>query len=698
MSDTARNKTEEGIFRTGKGIPCPFFFYKRVFKGGKTMKGKMAKGNIIKGKKKNEHVIAGVLSKNKRGFGFVRPSDSGKTGGKDIFIPPGCLRDAMNGDTVSVRLGARPIADEKSEGKIIKVLTRATDEFVGTFHKTGNWGYVSPETKKEGEDIHIGRNDINNAKDGDKVVVKITAWPEAHHDAQGRIKEIISKNGELGGDVKALIRSYQIEEEFPPEAAEEASNVTQKVRDEDLKGRMDLREKTIFTIDGADAKDFDDAVSIDVLPDGKMRLGVHIADVCHYVKENGPIDKEAFRRGTSVYLADRVIPMLPFALSDGICSLRPGEDRLTLSVFMEIDKNGEVTDHEITESVIRSKERLVYTDISDLLENDDAEQKLRYAAILPDLLQMKELASALQRKRKKRGSLDFDFDEAHLTLNSDGLPVSVEIAERRMANKVIEEFMLIANETIAEHYNKMQLPFVYRVHDNPDPDKMEEFRGFLQSMGLTLTGKPGNVQPKALNAILAQVAGTQAETVINTVMLRSMKKAAYNAECLGHFGLGAEYYCHFTSPIRRYPDQMIHRIIKASIHGAIDEKRKKAFKLKTEETALAASIAERKAEDLEREVEKLKKAEYMESRLDEEFDGIISGIISGGFFVQLANTIEGMVRMDSLTDDQYTYEADKYRMIGKKNKKIYGLGKAVRVRVASVDTTAREIRFELIGV
>ena len=671
-----------------KGKPA-----KRKITGGQTPKGK-----VTKEKKKNEHYITGVLSKNKRGFGFVRPSDSDKTGGKDIFIPPGRLHDAMNGDTVSIKLSGSPTAEEKQEGRIIKVLTRATSEFVGTFHKTGNWGFVSPETKREGEDVHVGRNDINGANDGDKVLVKIIGWPDGKNDAQGRIKEVISRNGAIGGDVKALIRSYQIEEEFPAAAAAEAADVQQNVRDEDLKGRMDLRGKTIFTIDGADAKDFDDAVSVEPLPGGTVKLGVHIADVCHYVKENGPIDKEAFRRGTSVYLADRVIPMLPFALSDGICSLRPGEDRLTLSVFMEIDKSGEVISHEIAESVIRSKERLVYSDISDLLENDDAEQKARYAAILPDLLQMKELAAVLERKRKKRGSLDFDFDEAHLTLNSEGLPVSVEVAERRTANRVIEEFMLIANETIAEHYNKMKVPFVYRIHENPDPDRMEEFRGFLQSMGLSLPGKAGAVQPKALNAILAQVAGTQAETVINTVMLRSMKKAAYNPECLGHFGLGAEYYCHFTSPIRRYPDQMIHRIIKDSIKGTIDESRRKTLKLKTEETAVASSIAERKAEELEREVEKLKKAEYMESRIDEEFDGIISGIISGGFFVQLANTIEGMVRLDSLTDDHYVYEPEKYRMIGKKNKKIYGLGKAVRVRVASVDTTAREIRFELIDM
>ncbi len=647
-------------------------------------------------KKKHPIYITGVLSKHKRGFGFVRPENSQITDGKDIFIPPNGLRDAMNGDLVSVAINTAVRGGENFEGRISKILERGTNEFVGTFHKMGNWGYVSPENRKEGEDAHIGKKDLNGAEDGDKVIVKITKYPNEKQGAQGRIKEILSLRGEIGGDVRALIRAYQIEEEFPLKVAEEAESVPQTVSEEDIKGRKDLRNLTTFTIDGADAKDFDDAVSIERQADGIFRLGVHIADVCHYVREGKAVDKEALRRGTSVYLADRVIPMLPFALSDGICSLRPNEDRMTLSVFMDIDHKGTVISHEIMESVIRSKERLVYTDISDLLEHEDPEQKIRYKTILSEILMMNELAQILQKKRKARGSLDFDFDEAHLTLNAEGIPIAVEIAERRTANKIIEEFMLLANETVAEHFHSLQVPFVYRIHEKPAPDKMQEFQNFLQSMGIKLPGKPENIHPKALNEILEQVSGTQAETVINTVMLRSMKKASYNTSCLGHFGLGVLYYCHFTSPIRRYPDLMIHRIIKESLKGKIEAERRASLKQKTEAAATASSTAERKAEELEREVEKLKKAQYMEKHLFEEFSGIISGVSNAGFFVQLSNTIEGLVKVDSLGDDHYIFEPEKYRLIGKRHRKVYGLGKEVRISVIAVDLTAREIRFELI--
>ena len=647
-------------------------------------------------KKKRPLYISGILSKHKRGFGFVRPVDSEITNGKDIFIPPGGLRDAMNGDLVSVSVDVFARGGENIEGRISKILERGTNEFVGTFHKMGDWGYVSPENRKEGEDTHIGKKDVNGAEQGDKVIVKITKYPNEKQDPQGRIKEIISKSGELGGDVKALIRAFQIEEEFPIGAAEEAETVPQVVREEEIKGRLDLRGLVTFTIDGADAKDFDDAISIERKENGYFRLGVHIADVCHYVQEGKAIDKEAFRRGTSVYLPDRVIPMLPFALSDGICSLRPGEDRMALTIFMDIDQKGKVIDHEIAESVICSDERLVYGDISDILEHDDPDLKIRYKEILSEILMTHELAQILQKKRKERGSLDFDFDEAHLTLNDEGLPIAVEIAERRTANRIIEEFMLLANETIAEHFHSRKLPFVYRIHEKPAPDKMEEFQGFLYSLGLKLPGKPENIQPKALNEILEQVSGTQAETVINTVMLRSMKKASYNTTCFGHFGLGVLFYCHFTSPIRRYPDLMIHRVIKEAIRGKIVEERLKTLRRKTEATAIASSAAERQAEELEREVEKLKKAQYMEKHLSEEFSGIISGVTNTGFFVQLSNTIEGLVRSDSLKDDHYIYEASKYRLIGKRHRKVYGLGKEVRISVAGVDLTAREIRFELI--
>ena len=647
-------------------------------------------------KRKKENYIAGTLSKHRKGFGFVRPEDSESTAGRDIFIAPGDLKDAMNGDLVYVKLLRGTRGGTNLEGKITKVIKRGANEFVGTFQEQGNRRYVRPENRKEGEEAYVGKADSAGARHGDKVIVKITRWPGDRESAQGRIKEIISRKGERGGDVRALIRSFQIEETFSEKTMAETAGIVHEIRREDLQGRKDLRELTVFTIDGADAKDFDDAVSAERLGDGGIRLGVHIADVSHYVREGSALDKDAFRRGTSIYLADRVIPMLPFPLSDGICSLRPGEDRLTLSVFMDLDEKGRVKNHEIAETVIRSKERLIYTDISDLLEHGDPELRTRYGEILPDLYLMRDVAAVLTKKRKERGSLDFDFDEAHLTLDEAGLPIAVEIAERRTANRMIEEFMLLANETVAEHFFQKQTPFVYRVHEQPFADKIEEFRGFLQNMGLTLSGKSENIHPKHLNEILEQVAGTQAETVINTVMLRSMKKAAYDTKCLGHFGLGVIYYCHFTSPIRRYPDLMIHRIIKESMRGSIGEERRAALKQRTEDTASVSSAAERKAEELEREVEKLKKAQYMEGQIGEEFNGIISGVAPTGFFVQLSNTIEGMVRADTLTDDFYVYEAEKYRLIGRRHRITYTLGKEVRVRVVSVDLYAREIRFELV--
>lgn len=647
-------------------------------------------------KKKHSIQINGILSKHKRGFGFVKPDNSNITDGKDVFIPPNALRDAMNGDNVTVAIDLWRGHGEKLEGRVVKILERSSREFVGTFHKLGSWGYVSPENRKEGEEVHIGKKDVNGAEQGDKVIVRITKYPSDRKAPQGRILEILSRKGEMGGDVKALIKAFHIEEAFPPHALEEADAISQVIEAKELLGRRDLRNLTVFTIDGADAKDFDDAVSIERLPDGILRLGVHIADVCHYVREGKAVDREAFRRGTSIYLADRVIPMLPFALSDGICSLRPREDRMTLTAMMDVDQKGTVLRHEIFESVIRSCERLVYTDISDLLEYDNPEMKLRYQHILPELLMMHELAETLQKKRKTRGSLDFDFDEAHLTLNEEGIPVAVEIAERRIANKIIEEFMLLANETVAEHFHAMNLPFVYRIHEQPALEKMEAFQRFLQTLGLRLHGKPESIKPKALNEILEQVAGTQAENVVNTVMLRSMKKASYNTTCFGHFGLGVLYYCHFTSPIRRYPDLMIHRVIKEALHREIDEERLRVLHYKTESTAATSSAAERNAEELEREVEKLKKAQYMEKHLFEEFSGIISGVSNGGFFVQLTNTIEGMVSIDSLGDDHYSFEPDKYRLIGKRHRKVYALGKEVRVRVFSVDLENREIRFELV--
>lgn len=603
---------------------------------------------------------------------------------------------AMDGDTVEVDLIPQALWKSSREGIIIRIVKRNTKEVAGTFEKSKRFGFVVPDGKRGGEDIFVRKKDFSGAQRGDKVVVQITRYPDKENSAEGKVTEIISRNGQPGGDIKALARSFGLRETFPSRANAEAKAVSRSgVTDRDLEGRRDLRDKTIITIDGADSKDFDDAVSVERLPGGNYLLGVHIADVAHYVDDGGFLDREAMKRGNSVYLIDQVIPMLPKNLSNGICSLNPDVDRLTLSVDMEVTPTGEVVSHDIYESVIHSKARMVYSDVSDMLEHNDLELIKRYRDIFEDLLIMDKLAKILRAKREARGSLDFDFDEAYITLDQQGIPVSVDIAERRTANKLIEEFMLLANETVAEHVFWMELPFIYRIHEAPAPEKMEELKAFLRSFGLTLKGAADSIHPKALNSILEAVSGKSYENVVNTVMLRSMQKAFYGTECEGHFGLALKYYCHFTSPIRRYPDLCIHRIIKAAISGKLDAAAMKKFKEKTREAAEIASAAERQAIELEREVEKMKKAEYMAGYIGEVYEGVISGVTGFGVYVQLENTIEGMVRLDSLWDDYYIYEADKYRVIGERTHKTYMLGQRVRVVVDSVNIEKREINFEM---
>lgn len=646
----------------------------------------------LKGKKRKEEIITGVLSKHKKGFGFVIP-ESGDGG--DIFISPPAINGAMNGDTVRVMLLPPEETTRSREGIIREVVTRAAEEIVGTFEKSKRFGFVVADDRRFNDDIFVLKKDFNGARAGDKVVVKIMKYPDQSNSAEGRIEEIISRCGEAGGDIKALIRQYRLTQEFSDKVEAETKKITLKISEEEISRRTDLRERTIITMDGADAKDLDDAVSVERLENGNYLLGVHIADVSHYVREGSQLDKEALKRGNSVYLIDQVIPMLPKLLSNGICSLNPKVDRLTLSVSMEIDGKGKVVNHDVYESVIHSNARMVYSDVSDMLEHNDKELIQEYKDIYQDILLMDELAKILRKARDNRGSLDFDFDEAYITLNDQGIPTSVETAERRVANRIIEEFMLIANETIAEHFYWMEVPFVYRVHESPSLEKIEEFKRFIRSFGLMLKGNPEHIHPKALNEIINSVEGKPEEHVVNTVMLRSMKKAFYGTECEGHFGLGVKYYCHFTSPIRRYPDLIIHRIIKEAIHGKLDAKRIKSLKKRTEKAADTSSATERQALELEREVEKLKKAEYMTYHVGEIYDGIISGVANFGFFVEIENTIEGMVRVDYLSDDYYDYEATKYRLIGRRTNKIYALGDKVTIKVHSVELQDREINFTI---
>ncbi len=632
------------------------------------------------------------MKKHRRGFGFVTCENMEK----DIFISPDSMGGAMNGDEVEIDLIPEYLWQDSPEGIVTKVLNRKLTEVAGTFEKSKKFGFVVPDGKKLNEDIFIRKKYFSGAKKGDKVVAQIIRYPDKHNSAEGKIVEIISRAGQPGGDIKAIARNYNMRETFPSKVNAEAKAVSRrKITADDIKGRRDLRGKKIFTIDGADSKDFDDAVSIEMLENGNYLLGVHIADVAHYVKEDGPLDQEALERGTSVYLLDQVIPMLPKSLSNGICSLNPHEDRLALSVDMEMTPDGTMVRHEIYESVINSVERLVYDDISNLIEKNDRETGERYSHIRDELFMMHNLAVRLSKLRHDRGSLDFDLDEAYIVLDKNGIPSSISVAERRSANKLIEEFMLLANETVAEHFYWMDAPFVYRVHEQPAADKIEQLKIFLKGFGITLRGTPGGIHPKAICSVLDSAKGKPGEDVVNSVTLRSMQKAFYSTSCEGHFGLALKYYCHFTSPIRRYPDLMIHRIIKESLHSGLNEKTAKHFRKKAVYAADQSSVAERKAVEAEREVEKLKKAEYISYHVGEIFDGVISGVTGFGIYVQLDNTVEGLIRIDELRDDYYDFHKEKYALVGRRTGNVYRLGDEVRIVVEHVDMDRHEIDFAI---
>ena len=647
-----------------------------------------------KNRKKQRPAVTGILSKHKKGFGFVIPDEGSFD--RDIFISPSDMNGAMEGDRVEVDLIPEYLWEQSPQGIITKVTDRKLKEVAGFFDRGKKFGFVVPVDRKHNEDIYIPKKAFSGAKNGDIVVAAITGYPDRKNSAEGKITGILARAGEPGGDIKAIIRQRGLFFTFPSKAAAQAKAISKAgVGEQDMAGRRNLRGENIITIDGADSKDFDDAVSVKRLDNGNFLLGVHIADVSHYIGEDSPLDKEALKRGNSVYIINQVVPMLPKELSNGICSLNEGEDRLTLSVDMEITPEGDITEHNIYESVIRSKHRMVYTDVSDIIENDDRELAAKYSDIYDMLMDMKELAQILRSKREAAGSLDFDLDEAYITLDEKGVPVSVNLCERRTANRMIEEFMLAANKTVAEQFFWLELPFVYRVHEKPDAEKMQEFRTFLMGLSIRLKGEGGNIHPKALNEVLEQVAGTSYENVVNTVMLRSMKKAFYSTECEGHFGLSMKYYCHFTSPIRRYPDLIIHRIIKEYLHGGIDDERIAVLSKKTQEAAETSSVTERAAIELERDVEKMKKAQYMSYHIGESFEGVISGITGYGMYVELENTIEGLVRLDCMYDDYYDAYPEQYRIVGQRTNKVYSLGQRVSIIVSDADYYEGTIDFRL---
>ncbi|PJY99461.1 ribonuclease R [Bacillus vallismortis] len=641
------------------------------------------------------NLIKGKISAHAKGFAFLLPEDTSLS---DVFIPPNELNTAMNGDIVMVRLNSQS-SGSRQEGTVIRILERAIQRVVGAYTETRNFGFVVPDDKKITSDIFIPKNGKNGAAEGHKVVVKLTSYPEGRMNAEGEIETILGHKNDPGIDILSVIHKHGLPGEFPADAMEQASSTPDTIDEKDLKDRRDLRDQVIVTIDGADAKDLDDAVTVTKLDDGSYKLGVHIADVSHYVTENSPIDKEALERGTSVYLVDRVIPMIPHRLSNGICSLNPKVDRLTLSCEMTINSQGQVTEHEIFQSVIKTTERMTYSDVNQILVDDDEELKQKYEPLVSMFKDMERLAQILRDKRMNRGAVDFDFKEAKVLVDEEGAVKDVVIRERSVAEKLIEEFMLVANETVAEHFHWMNVPFIYRIHEEPNAEKLQKFLEFVTTFGYVVKGTAGDIHPRALQSVLDAVRDKPEETVISTVMLRSMKQAKYDPQSLGHFGLSTEFYTHFTSPIRRYPDLIVHRLIRTYlINGKVDEATQEKWAERLQDIAEHTSSMERRAVDAERETDDLKKAEYMLDKIGEEFDGMISSVTNFGMFVELPNTIEGLVHVSFMTDDYYRFDEQHFAMIGERTGNVFRIGDEITVKVVDVNKDERNIDFEIVGM
>lgn len=653
--------------------------------------GKIGVSKKGKYDKLSNKIMVGVFTGNARGFGFVTVEGEEE----DIFIPESRTHGALHGDTVQIAL--RPARDgggKRREGEVIKVIAHATDEVIGLYQKSKNFGFVIADNQKFAYDIYIPKNKSMGAVTGHKVVVKITDYGSERKNPEGEIVEIIGHINDPGTDILSIVKANGIPTEYPSDVMEQVENIPDEIDKKDIGGRLDIRDWQMVTIDGEDAKDLDDAVTIRKEKD-KYVLGVHIADVSHYVKENSPLDKEALKRGTSVYLVDRVIPMLPHKLSNGICSLNAGCDRLALSCIMDIDFKGKVIGHRIAETVVKVDKRMSYTSVKKILVDNDQEEIEKYSDFVPMFKLMEELSKLLRDRRMKRGSIDFDFPESKIILDEKGRPTDIKPYERNTATKIIEDFMLIANETIAEDYFWQEVPFLYRCHENPDPEKMIKLGMFISNFGYGIKTGDYEIHPKEIQKLLNRIEGTPEEALISRLTLRSMKQAKYQAVCNGHFGLAAQYYCHFTSPIRRYPDLQIHRIIKENLHGGLAEKRIKHYNSILPEVADLTSHAERRADEAERETEKLKKAQYMSQFIGEEYDGVVSGITTYGMYVELPNTVEGMVHVTSLKDDYYYYDEEHYELVGETTKNKYKLGEKVRIKVLGVDNLKHTIDFEL---
>ena len=677
---------------------------------GISKKGKYGKPEVFS--------VNGIFCGHPKGFGFVTVEGMEQ----DVFIPEDRTGAALHGDRVQIVVESQDRGGgRRAEGSVLKVLEHANKEVVGYYQKSKGFGFVIPDNQKISKDIFIPQGCDMGAVTGHKVVARIKEFGDANHKPEGVVIEILGHVNDPGTDILSIVRAYGLPEEFPPEVMDEVEGCPDEVavpgpgRDEetwdgpygigdltspadwtgDLAGRLDLRGLRTVTIDGEDAKDLDDAVTLCRDGQGGYILGVHIADVSHYVKEGRPLDKEALKRGTSVYLVDRVIPMLPHKLSNGICSLNAGTDRLALSCIMELDAQGNVLGHKIAETVIHVDRRMTYTAVNAIVTDGDEAVMAEYEGFVPMFMLMKEVSDILREKRKKRGAIDFDFPESKIILDAQGKPLEIKPYERNAATKIIEDFMLAANETVAEDYFWQSLPFLYRTHDNPDPEKMKQLGTFIHNFGYFIRLQQGEIHPKELQKLLDKIEGTPEEVLLSRLTLRSMKQAKYTTLCSGHFGLAARYYTHFTSPIRRYPDLQIHRIIKESLKGGLGDKRAGHYEAILPGVAMQTSALERRAEEAERETDKLKKCEYMSRFIGQEFDGVISGVTNWGLYVELPNTVEGLVRISELRDDYYIFDEQHYELVGEMTRKTFKLGQPIRVQVASTDRLLRTVDFIL---
>ena len=632
--------------------------------------------------------FTGIFRGNEKGFGFVKVEEQED----EIYISRGNTKDAIDGDEVLIKIIEASREDKHQEGKVLKVLKHNKDTFVGVFQKSRNFGFVVPDDRKVNSDIFISKKNCGKAKNNQKVVAQITKFPQGNKSAEGKIIEILGYQDQAGVDMLSLVKEYDLPYEFPDPVIEEATSIKQEVAKKDIPNRLDLREKEIFTIDGEDAKDLDDAVAVEKLKNGNYLLNVSIADVSYYVKENSLLDREAIVRGTSIYMLDRVIPMLPKELSNGICSLNQGEDRFALTVLMEIDQNGKVISSDIQKSIINVTRRMSYKEVQAIL--DELDQENPYFS---HFKRMAELANILKQRRKLAGSLELDIPESKIVLDKHGIAVDVKKYEMYFTNELIEQFMLTANETVAEKFYWLEAPFIYRVHEVPDMEKIEELNKFLWNLGYKIKGSKDNIHPKAFAEVLEEIQGKQEERVISNLVLKTLKIARYENENKGHFGIASKYYCHFTSPIRRYPDLFIHRIISKYLENnyQLSDEQLEKYGEQSLRYAESSSDREKIAQKVERDAEDIKKAEFMQDKIGEEYDGIISSITSFGIFVELENTVEGLIRFDDLGDEYFIYDENKKTLQGEKSKKMYKIGDSIRIRVIFADKLTRRIDFQL---